>query len=187
MSPGTTSHKPFMSSSMESCEISFITYSNSNDFNDPISSQFCTCHDSSAVMACEKLWSDLVILSHIKATHIFCKKLHHELINPLWNGSLFPASSTMPSTWERYKSWVNCQVPLNCQCVLPPTLSEPRYFLRFCAGCSFIYEHTASQEIKYYEPGGKILQDVWQFHLSMHTYNPNTWRHMLETVKIYKI
>ena len=38
-----------------------------------IRSQFCTCHDSSSVMACAKLWPDLVIIFHIRATHILIR------------------------------------------------------------------------------------------------------------------
>ena len=37
---------------------------------DPIRSQFCTCHDSFAVMTCAKLWPDQMIIFHTKATLI---------------------------------------------------------------------------------------------------------------------
>ena len=33
--------------------------------NDQIRSQFCTCHDSWAVVACAKLWPDLIVIFHI--------------------------------------------------------------------------------------------------------------------------
>ena len=36
--------------------------------DDAIRSQFCTCHDSSAVMSCVKLWPDIIIIFHIKAS-----------------------------------------------------------------------------------------------------------------------
>ena len=36
--------------------------------DDAIRSQFCTCHDSSAVMSCVKLWPDIIIVFHIKAS-----------------------------------------------------------------------------------------------------------------------
>ena len=35
--------------------------------NDPIASWFCTCHDSSAVVSCAKLWPDLFIIFHVRA------------------------------------------------------------------------------------------------------------------------
>ena len=41
------------------------------DTNDPISSQFCTYHNSWAVVACAKLWPDLANIFHIRATHTF--------------------------------------------------------------------------------------------------------------------
>ena len=42
--------------------------------NVPIWSQFCTCHDSSAVMTCAKLWPDWIIFK-AKATFIFFYKI----------------------------------------------------------------------------------------------------------------
>ena len=50
-----------------------------------IMSRSCTCHDSSAVVACAKLWPDLVIIFQVRATRNFTR-LNHGLINPLWNG-----------------------------------------------------------------------------------------------------
>ena len=41
--------------------------------NDPITTQFCTCHDSSAVMTCAKLWYDLVIIVKVRVKFIFTK------------------------------------------------------------------------------------------------------------------
>ena len=52
--------------------------------NDPIRSQFCTCHDSSAVVACPKLWTDWITRIRIRAKRIF----NDELSNHMWNGSL---------------------------------------------------------------------------------------------------
>ena len=40
------------------------------DSNVPIWTRFCTCHDSSAVMACAKLWHDLMTIFHVRATCI---------------------------------------------------------------------------------------------------------------------
>ena len=36
-------------------------------------SKFCTCHDSSAVMTCAKLWPDLIIIIIVKARIIFTR------------------------------------------------------------------------------------------------------------------
>ena len=42
-------------------------------YNDPIKSQFCTCHDSSAVVACATLWLDWIIRIKIRANIIFMR------------------------------------------------------------------------------------------------------------------
>ena len=55
---------------IKSCGNSFCCNSNSNN---PIRSQICTCHDSSAVMARAKLWHDQINIIHKTATHIFTK------------------------------------------------------------------------------------------------------------------
>ena len=39
------------------------------DYNDPLSSQFCTCHNSSAVVTCAKLWADLNIIFYVTGIH----------------------------------------------------------------------------------------------------------------------
>ena len=41
--------------------------------NGQIRPQFCTCHDSSAVMACAKLWSDWIIHIKCRAKRIFTR------------------------------------------------------------------------------------------------------------------
>ena len=46
----------------------------------------CTCHDSSAVVACAKLWHDYMIKNKIRA-NAFSQNSDFELINRLWNGS----------------------------------------------------------------------------------------------------
>ena len=38
------------------------------DFNHPIRSQFCTYHDSLAVMICAKLWPDVMIIFHVSTS-----------------------------------------------------------------------------------------------------------------------
>ena len=43
------------------------------DSNDPIMSQVCTCHASSAGMACAKFWHGCIIIFHIRATHIYTR------------------------------------------------------------------------------------------------------------------
>ena len=40
---------------------------NINDDINPVGSQFCTCHYSSAVVTCAKLWPDLIIIFHVRA------------------------------------------------------------------------------------------------------------------------
>ena len=35
--------------------------------------QFCICNDSSAVVACTKLWPNQVIIFHVKSTDIFTR------------------------------------------------------------------------------------------------------------------
>ena len=57
------------------------------DSNDTISTQFCTCHDSLAIMACAKLWNDWIIICQ-SSTICFSRDLDYELINSLWNVSL---------------------------------------------------------------------------------------------------
>ena len=59
------------------------------DANDPIGSQFCACHDSSAILACAKWWPGFIIISHIWVTEIFvkfwlwalkCSWMHHRFV-----------------------------------------------------------------------------------------------------------
>ena len=51
-----------------------------DSFN-PISSQFCTCHDSLAVVACAKLRPDWFIIFHVRDWYIFLCYFNFELIN----------------------------------------------------------------------------------------------------------
>ena len=48
---------------VENCE---NLHSFSYDLNDPSRSQNCTCHDSSAVVTCAKLWPDQIIIFQVK-------------------------------------------------------------------------------------------------------------------------
>ena len=41
--------------------------------NDPIKSQFCTCHDSQDVMTCAKLWLDWMMIIKMKAIWFFTR------------------------------------------------------------------------------------------------------------------
>ena len=41
--------------------------------NDSVRSQFCTCHDSSAVMTCAKLGPDQIMIFQVKVTWIFTR------------------------------------------------------------------------------------------------------------------
>ena len=80
--PRVPLHKRFTSLSFKSCKNTSCTYFK---YNDPIKSQFCTGHDSWAVMACAKLWHDWIIRVEIRK-----KKLRrYKLINFLWNVSQF--------------------------------------------------------------------------------------------------
>ena len=58
-----------------------------NDFNSnpPIWSQFCTCHDSWAVVAYAKLWLDLMIGFHRRSIYIF-QNMFFTLLRYLWMG-----------------------------------------------------------------------------------------------------
>ena len=50
-------------------------------------SQFCTCHDSIAVMAYAKLWHDWVTIFPFIAINIFEKKRKdYEIVNHVWDG-----------------------------------------------------------------------------------------------------
>ena len=42
-------------------------------YNYPIKSQFCTCHDSWAVVTCVKFWRDFVIIIKVKTSRIFTR------------------------------------------------------------------------------------------------------------------
>ena len=48
------------------------------DLIDTIKLQFCTCHDSSAVMACAKLWTDQIIILWVRPKYFFSQDLAHK-------------------------------------------------------------------------------------------------------------
>ena len=60
----------FMNSYSKSCQNSFCSRFKMIDL---ISSPLCTCHDSSAVVTCAKLWPDLVIIFHVISTCNFTR------------------------------------------------------------------------------------------------------------------
>ena len=57
-------YKRFMNSWLKYYQHSFCS---NFDSNHPIMSEFCTCHNSSAVVACAKFWRDLVTIFRIRA------------------------------------------------------------------------------------------------------------------------
>ena len=66
--PWNSFHKEFMSLLSNSCKYICYSYMKSIDL---IRSQFCTCHDSWAVMTCAKLWHDWIIRIELKSKWIF--------------------------------------------------------------------------------------------------------------------
>ena len=86
-------------------EILWFFYYNFS-YKDKIRSQFCTCHDIWAAMACAKLWHDWIIFLHIRAD-LFLQDLVYKPINSLWYGSL--ALTNSKSRWgEGLKAkWCN--------------------------------------------------------------------------------
>ena len=105
--------KGFMSLWLKSCE---NIHCFSRDSWDLIRSQFCTCHDSYAVVSCAKVlpndffffffrWHDFFFMSHE-----FLEDLDHYLIKPLWDWSqpwrllnLFPPYCSL-SVFQKY--WI---------------------------------------------------------------------------------
>ena len=77
-------HKGFMSSQLKSCKNS-LHYNPDSD--NPMSSQICTFHNSSAVVTCAKLWPDRIIIFSVKATW-FLTRLGLWAHKSWWNGSL---------------------------------------------------------------------------------------------------
>ena len=59
-----------------------IVFTPNFDSKNPIKSQICTGHDSSAVVTYAKLWPDLIIIHHVRATWIFTRF-------ELWTHKLF--------------------------------------------------------------------------------------------------
>ena len=67
--------------------------------NNEIRSQFCTCHDSSAVVTCANLRPDWIMRIMIKAKELFTRDFSYELIDCLWTGSRFLSTQhSLPGT-----------------------------------------------------------------------------------------
>ena len=98
---GTHFTKPLGAHSWNLVKIPFCTHSYSNN---SIRSQFCTCHDSWAVVACANLCHDLIIIFHVRTTNIFLQNLHYHFINPLWDGSR-PCGHGNPDTFACRWIW----------------------------------------------------------------------------------
>ena len=76
------------------------------NYEDPIGSQFCTCHDSRAVVACAKMCPDLMIIFHRRATHIFTRILSQApklLVS--WSNDYFPCKNNTHMYLTRHSSW----------------------------------------------------------------------------------
>ena len=73
--------------------------------NNQIMSQFCTCHDSSAVMTCANLWHDLIIRIKIKAKIFFARY-------ELWAHLLFvrrvPKVNSYMLYWTHVSAYLFC-------------------------------------------------------------------------------
>ena len=77
-------------------------------FNDPIMSYFCTCHDSSAVMTCTKLWHDEISSYQARITSIFTRfgSWAHKLFCKMdpWHSGYYPCVlSDLVSLRKLYK------------------------------------------------------------------------------------
>ena len=72
-----TLQKQFMTSKWKFCDNSFYW---SHESNASFWLQICACHDSSLVMTCTKLSTDVMIL-HIRSIQFFLQNLNYQLIN----------------------------------------------------------------------------------------------------------
>ena len=70
--------------------------------NVQIRSQFCTCHDSWAVITCAKLWLIRSLISKLKWID-FLQDFNHDVINNLWNGPLVSTyTNVCQESWSLY-------------------------------------------------------------------------------------
>ena len=77
-----------------------------SDIKDSIKSQFCTCHDSWAVMACEKLWFNLMIIFHKRTAQSFIRfgLLDHQMFMKWMAGIVFSTSHNCVESGS-YSEW----------------------------------------------------------------------------------
>ena len=93
------SHIGSMRSSFKSRENSVSSYFDSND---PITSQFCTCHDSLAVMACAKMWHDCIIIIFLHKYYIYFNFLwwvHRPFVKWVSHPISMPGVQFLPSAY----------------------------------------------------------------------------------------
>ena len=116
-------HNEFMGSESKSCNNKCFYVKN----NVHIRSWFCTCHNSSAVVTCAKLWPDCIIRIKIR-TKITCKSFQ------LWAHNLFVKWSLgvwqlqgRPTPWPENltQDWTFGQTNGSYRAVLPlPSISQ---------------------------------------------------------------
>ena len=87
--PGTPFHQHFMSLSLKSHENIFCCNHYSDDAIRP---WFCSCHDSWAVVACAKSWSDYMITIHMRTKYILARFV---LWAPKWFGKWVAAMGSI--------------------------------------------------------------------------------------------
>ena len=68
--------------------------------NDQIRSQFCTCHDSLAVVTCAKLWPDWIIRIKINAKRVFTR------FQPWAHKSLVRRVPSTHAVMKWFKIWI---------------------------------------------------------------------------------
>ena len=81
--PGTFSQTIYELITEISCKKFFCF---NHDSHNPVRSQICTCHDSWAVVACAKLWPDLIIIFHVRDSNcgniwIICSLTLYEILH----------------------------------------------------------------------------------------------------------
>ena len=97
-----------------SCKIIWCSYVKQTAASDQ--SEFCTCHDSSAVVTCTIFWPDQII--GIKLSEML-QGLNHKFLNYLWNGSLVTVTC-------HYNRWIPQLVLIVAKGVLLLYLSQHR-------------------------------------------------------------
>ena len=83
--PGAPFHKRFFNRYSNSMKISFCSYSCCSEV---ITMKFCTWHDSCAVVACAKFYSDMIPYNGVTLKPIFPSNLSYDGKSHSWNGPL---------------------------------------------------------------------------------------------------